>query len=284
MTAACGDTGAAVHRHGMRLARPSTPRRRRWRSRPMVSSSPGQRAMRSGCRLLRASARSPRAAAVPAPRTVHAPFFSPDGQWLGFFADGRLKKVALAGGAPVALADAPAVLGGTWIGSDIIFAGSPSGGLMRVSSDGGGAAPLTSPHESDGEVRHAWPAVVPGTRIVLFIIASHPSIDAPGKVGAFAFDPRSTLGGYELAATRLERHQLLRLRPATPSSLAAALSSPPSRSTPRGSSSPARRDRSSMASARRKDVRTSPSHTMDRSRGPWRRSRQLRPRQEAWSG
>ena len=62
-----------------------------------------------------------------------APFFSPDGRWLGFFADGRLKKVALAGGAPVTLADAPSVLGGTWIGREIIFAGSPSGGLMRVS-------------------------------------------------------------------------------------------------------------------------------------------------------
>jgi DNA-binding winged helix-turn-helix (wHTH) protein/WD40 repeat protein len=132
------------------------------------------------------------AAPVAGTEDAHAPFFSPDGQWLGFFADGRVKKVALAGGAPVALADAPEVLGATWIGNDIIFAGSSSGGLMRVSSDGSGAAPLTSPHERDGEVRHAWPAVVPGTRVVLFIIASHPSTDAPGKVGAFAFDPRST--------------------------------------------------------------------------------------------
>ena len=43
-----------------------------------------------------------------------APFFSPDGQWLGFFADGKLKKVPIDGGPPLILCDAPIPMGGTW--------------------------------------------------------------------------------------------------------------------------------------------------------------------------
>ena len=161
----------------------------------------------SGCRLFVRPLDRLDAAPVAGTEDAHAPFFSPDGQWLGFFADGRLKKVALAGGAPVALADAPAVLGGTWIGNDIIFAGSSSGGLMRVSSDGSGAAPLTSPHERDGEVRHAWPASSP---------ARASSSSSSRRIRAsmrLAKSARShsirdrASGGHELASTRLERHQ-----------------------------------------------------------------------------
>ena len=88
----------------------------------------------SGCRLFVRPLDRLEATVLPGTEDAHAPFFSPDGQWIAFFADGRLKKVALAGGAPFALADAPAVLGGTWVGSDIIFGGSSSGGLMRVSA------------------------------------------------------------------------------------------------------------------------------------------------------
>jgi DNA-binding winged helix-turn-helix (wHTH) protein/Tol biopolymer transport system component len=106
-----------------------------------------------------------------------APFFSPDGQWIGFFADGRLKRASLAGGAPVTIADAPTALGGVWIDHEIVFAGSPSGGLMRVSADGGEPRLLTTPRESDGEVRHTWPSLVPGRRVLLFTIEMIPADD-----------------------------------------------------------------------------------------------------------
>lgn len=120
-----------------------------------------------------------------------APFFSPDGRWLGYFADGRLMKIALAGGAPTTIADAPTPLGGVWIDREIVFAGSPSGGLQRVSADGGEARPLTKPRESAGEIRHAWPAVVPGTRIVIFTIDTSlpdPSAGAPGALAVLSLD------------------------------------------------------------------------------------------------
>src|SRR5207245_3599537 len=67
-----------------------------------------------------------------------APFFSPDGRWLGFFADGKLKKVAVSGGSPITLADAPIAGGGSWSDDGrIVFSGLPAGGLSIASDQGG---------------------------------------------------------------------------------------------------------------------------------------------------
>src|ERR1700674_2069821 len=72
------------------------------------------------------------------------PFLSPDGQWLGFFAGGKLKKVSLNGGAAVTLCDAGNPLGASWGGQGII-AFSPSGNspLLQVPEAGGAQQPLT---------------------------------------------------------------------------------------------------------------------------------------------
>ena len=120
-----------------------------------------------------------------------APFFSPDGRWLGYFADGRVMKVALAGGTPTTIADAPTVLGGVWIDREIIFAGSPSGGLQRVPADGGEVRTLTRPRENQGEIRHVWPAIVPGTRILIFTIdttLADAAASAPGSLAVLSLD------------------------------------------------------------------------------------------------
>jgi serine/threonine-protein kinase len=141
-----------------------------------------------------------------------APFFSPDGRWLGFFADGRLMKVGLDGGTPTAIADAPAALGGVWIDGEIIFSGSPSGGLQRVSADGGEIRALTVPSEAAGEIRHVWPALVPGTRVLVFTIDTNlrsTGGSSPGVLAALSLettDPygaargwRTLLGGASIA-------------------------------------------------------------------------------------
>ena len=59
------------------------------------------------------------------------PFFSPDGQWIGYFADGKLKKISVQGGAAVTLCDAPTDRGGSW-GEDgtIVFTPNQPGGLI----------------------------------------------------------------------------------------------------------------------------------------------------------
>ena len=75
---------------------------------------------------------------IPGTEQASSPFFSPDGRWLAFFAEGKLKKVALSGGAPVTLAEAPDNRGGTWSrDGTIIFSASTIEGLSRVSESGG---------------------------------------------------------------------------------------------------------------------------------------------------
>lgn len=130
------------------------------------------------CRLYVRPLDSVEPTALPSTRGARAPFFSPDGQWIAYFAGGRLMKVASRGGDPIAVADAPTPLGGAWIGDEIVFAGSPFGGLMQVPGDGGEPRTITMPNESAGEVRHSWPAHVPGTRALLFIVDMTPATGA----------------------------------------------------------------------------------------------------------
>jgi serine/threonine-protein kinase len=97
------------------------------------------------------------------------PFFSPDDQWIAFFARGKLKKVSVQGGAVVTLCDAPNERGGSW-GDDgsIVFAAGNRDGLSKVSSTGGKPEPLTTLNLQTGEVTHRWPQVLPGSKDVIF--------------------------------------------------------------------------------------------------------------------
>jgi len=92
-----------------------------------------------------------------------APFFSPDGRWVAFFARGRLYKAMVATGVAESIADAPAALGGTWNEDDsIVFASRWTGGLSIVPSTGGPVHDLTTPDVEHDEVRHAWPTAIQG--------------------------------------------------------------------------------------------------------------------------
>ena len=101
---------------------------------------------------------------------AEGPVFSPDGQWVAFFADGKLKKVALAGGPPLALADASTPRGAAWgEGGLIVFAGSSSGGLLRVSAAGGPVDTLTRLQaDTTAGTSHRFPEFLPGGRSVVF--------------------------------------------------------------------------------------------------------------------
>jgi len=101
------------------------------------------------------------------------PFFSPDGQWVGFFTNaGELKKVSLAGGNPITLAEN--INGAQWafaVWSDdgtIIFGTPVRGALRRVSADGGAVSDLTTLDSAGDEGIHLAPTLVPGRRAVLF--------------------------------------------------------------------------------------------------------------------
>ena len=111
----------------------------------------------------------PRAAVLPGTEGAYAPFFSPDGQWVAFFSQGKLKKVRVDGGEPVSLCDAPSGRGGSW-GEDgnIVAALDQQGGLYKVAPEGGNAEAITTLNLEMGETSHRWPQVLPGAQAVLF--------------------------------------------------------------------------------------------------------------------
>jgi Tol biopolymer transport system component len=109
--------------------------------------------------------------AVPVAGTEGAqlPFFSPDGQSLAFFADSKLKRVAIAGGSPIVVCDAPDPRGGSWSDDGtIVFAPTTVSSLVRVPAAGGVPTSLTALDSSRHEVTHRWPQVVGGGKGVLF--------------------------------------------------------------------------------------------------------------------
>ena len=97
-----------------------------------------------------------------------APFFSPDGRSVAFFADGKLKKASIDGGTPVQICDAPQSRGGAWAedGSIVFASAARAGVLLRVRSTGGIPEAVTA--LVDGERSHRWPQFLPGDRAVLY--------------------------------------------------------------------------------------------------------------------
>jgi serine/threonine-protein kinase len=114
------------------------------------------------------------------------PFFSPDGDWIGFFARGSLQKVPVTGGVPTLLCAARAGLGAAWSrDGTIVFGGGPGGGLARVSASGGEPFVLASPVEGSRELRYGWPDLLPDGRGIVYTAVGLASSDV------FVLDLRS---------------------------------------------------------------------------------------------
>ncbi len=98
-----------------------------------------------------------------------APFFSPDGQWIAYFGEGRLKKISIRGGTPITLTEVTGYRGGDW-GDDgtIVFPAEFTTALSRIPASGGTAQPLTHFDTQRGEVTHRWPQLLPGGQAVIF--------------------------------------------------------------------------------------------------------------------
>jgi serine/threonine-protein kinase len=117
------------------------------------------------------------------------PFFSPDGQWIAFFAGSKLRKIAVGGAALQTLADAPFHRGGDW-GRDgyIYFAPTNMSGIWRVPEGGGPAAEVTRRQPESGEISHRWPHLIAGTDTLIFGVWTGPGDDehqiAMQKIGA----------------------------------------------------------------------------------------------------
>jgi serine/threonine protein kinase len=119
------------------------------------------------------------------------PFFSPDSQWLGFWAFGQLKKVAVTGGPPIIICQAADLLGASWSeNGSIVFAPGPGHGLFIVAAEGGTPKVLTTLDPEKNEVDHVFPQVIDDGRAVLFTVTAR-SKEAPYSVEVFDLDTKS---------------------------------------------------------------------------------------------
>jgi Tol biopolymer transport system component len=108
------------------------------------------------------------ARSIPDTERAFAPFFSPDGQWVGFFAGQRLKKVSINGGAALTLGDAGSTpTGASWGSGGMIALATTAGGVLQQVPDAGGM-PRALTHFEKGENTHRWPEFLPGGTAVLF--------------------------------------------------------------------------------------------------------------------
>ncbi len=98
------------------------------------------------------------------------PFWSPDSRWIAFFADGKLRKIAVTGGPPQTICDAPDGRSGTWNREGVIVFSPTPDGLHRVAASGGAAAPVATLEATGRSELHRFPEFLPDGRHFLFLV------------------------------------------------------------------------------------------------------------------
>jgi eukaryotic-like serine/threonine-protein kinase len=138
---------------------------------------------------------------------AESPFWSPDSEWVGFFApgEGQLKKVAITGGparviCPAAIIDVP-----TWHRNGTILFAQTDVGIFRVPADGGMPVQVTSLEGSRREINHLWPAWLPDGRHFIYTATS---LDAHGVRAPRTVYVRSVDAGDSLLLMRAESRVL----------------------------------------------------------------------------
>ncbi len=113
------------------------------------------------------------------------PFFSPDGKWLGFFANGELQKISIAGGPAIPLCKVPGgPRGASWGDDDTIVFATVQDGIERVPAGGGEPKSLMSRDLAKGET-HLFPDLLPGAQTVLFTVRNGTANDDSYRIDAF---------------------------------------------------------------------------------------------------
>ena len=107
---------------------------------------------------------------LPGTESGQAPFWSPNGRFIAFFAGGKLKKIDASGGPALTLCDATSATPGTWNRDDVIlFTPTPGSPISRVAAAGGTPSPVTLIDTKAGEGRHAFPYFLPDGRHFLYL-------------------------------------------------------------------------------------------------------------------
>jgi serine/threonine-protein kinase len=131
---------------------------------------------------------------------ARGPFFSPDGRWIGFFADGKLKKMSVTGGAATEICEAVDGKCGSWGADDtIVFVPRWASGLQSVPATGGKPKNVTTLDAAKGEVSHIFPQILPAGKAILYTVS-------PGDV--------TSMDDAQIAVQRLEQpeHRILTLK------------------------------------------------------------------------
>ena len=126
---------------------------------------------------------------IPGTEGARAPFFSPDGEWVGFYAGGSLKRVRLADGESHTIADSVAAefAGASWGADGTIVLGSLGSGLARVSATGGSITEIIVPDIELGERGHSLPEVLPNGKAVLYTIVTGLSFERT-RIGVMSLE------------------------------------------------------------------------------------------------
>ncbi len=117
------------------------------------------------------------------------PFWSPDEKWVGFFADGKLKKAAVNGGPVISLAEAPRARGGNWNeAGTILFAPATQSAIFKIPATGGAATQVTK-IQVGVHTTHRWPVWLPGGNKFLYLATSHEHEGASDRNGIYVATP-----------------------------------------------------------------------------------------------
>src|SRR5205085_1831229 len=101
------------------------------------------------------------------------PFWSPDNRSVAFFAQGKLKRVDIAGGPPGIICDTTSFRGGSWSVAGMILFSPNAGPLQQVPASGGSPRPATTLDSAKGENSHRWPFFLPDGRRFLYFIRNN---------------------------------------------------------------------------------------------------------------
>src|SRR5262245_36248705 len=127
----------------------------------------------------------PTATVLPGTEGASRPFFSPDGNWVGFWADGKLQKIATSGGRAITLCDAPNFRGASWGENGVIVAAlQNTGQLSIIRENGGNPTPLLP---SSRGLRQRGPQVLPGGKAVIFTDTAFDADWDNGTIQAVSF-------------------------------------------------------------------------------------------------